>query len=120
MKTQSIASNSILALTVSVMIVATSVALANEQVKLGDGTTCTVIEATSSTAGGSVSSSTTLDGRTTTTNSGGSSASSSAGSSATSGNAAGQAFSMASATRPDGSVITRRSDGTCDITKPGT
>jgi hypothetical protein len=35
-----------------------------------------------------------------------------------SGNAGSQSFSMATATRPDGSIITRRSDGTCDITKP--
>nr|WP_245515475.1 hypothetical protein [Rhizobium deserti] len=103
-------------------------AFADEQVKLDDGTVCTVIGSTSSTGGGTstsvtagggtVSSSTTLDGRTTTTHSGGGSASSTTGSSVSSGNAGSQAFSMATATRPDGSVITRRSDGTCDITKP--
>jgi len=103
-------------------------AFANETVKLDDGTTCTVIESTGSTGngtstsvtagGGSVSSSTTIDGKTTTMNSGDGSASSSAGSSVTTGTAGNQAFSTASVTRPDGTVITRRSDGTCDITKP--
>ena len=103
-------------------------AFANETVKLDDGTTCTVIESTGSTGnglstsvtagGGSVSSSTTVDGKTTTMQSGGGSTSSSAGSSVTSGTAGSQSFSTASVTRPDGTVITRRSDGTCDITKP--
>jgi hypothetical protein len=50
--------------------------------------------------------------------SGGGSVSSSAGSSVTTGTAGTQSFSTASVTRPDGSVLTRRSDGTCDITKP--
>ncbi|PXA85249.1 hypothetical protein DMC25_16050 [Caulobacter sp. D4A] len=103
-------------------------ALATETVKLDDGTTCTIIESTSSigngtstsvtAGGGGVSSSTTIDGKTTTTQSGGGSASSSAGSSVTTGTAGNQAFSTASVTRPDGTVITRRSDGTCDITTP--
>ncbi|MCK8782666.1 hypothetical protein M0654_22110 [Rhizobium sp. NTR19] len=101
-----------------------AVAALAEQVKLDDGTTCTIIESTSTpgngtstsvTAGrGGVSSSTTVGGQTATSSSGGAAASSSA----SSGSAGGQAFSTASATRPDGSVITRRSDGTCDITKP--
>ncbi len=101
-----------------------------ETVKLDDGTTCTVIESTSSagtgnsstvTAGkGDVTSSTTVGGQTMTmqSGSGSGSVSSSAGSSVTSGNAGGHSFSTASITRPDGSVVTRRSDGTCDITKP--
>jgi hypothetical protein len=103
-------------------------AFANETVKLDDGTTCTVIENTGSigngistsitAGGGSISSSTTVDGKTTTMHSDGGSASSSAGSSVTSGTAGNQAFSTASITRPDGTVITRRSDGTCAIAKP--
>lgn len=103
-------------------------ALSAETVTLDDGTTCTVIEgagtatgdtSTSVTAGGgSVSSSTTLNGKTTTTQSGAGSTSSSASSSSTSDAGGSQAFSSASVTRPDGSVVTRRSDGTCDITKP--
>jgi len=107
------------------MIIACA-AFANETVKLDDGTTCTVIESTGSigngtsitAGGGNVSSSTTVDGKTTTMHSGGGSASSSAGSSVTSRTAGSQAFSTASITRPDGSVVTRRSDGTCDVTKP--
>ncbi|CDZ74072.1 Hypothetical protein NGAL_HAMBI2610_57040 [Neorhizobium galegae bv. orientalis] len=103
-------------------------AFATETIKLDDGTTCTVIESTGSVGngtstsvtagGGSVSSSTTIDGKTTTMHSGGGSASSSAGSSVTTGTAGNQAFSTASVTRPDGTVITRRSDGTCDVTRP--
>jgi hypothetical protein len=103
-------------------------AFANETVKLDDGTTCTIIESSGSTGngmstsitagGGSVSSSTTIDGKTTTMHSGGGSTSSSAGSSATSGAAGSQSFSTASVTRPDGTVLTRRTNGTCDVTKP--
>jgi hypothetical protein len=99
-----------------------------ETVKLDDGTTCTVIESTSSAGTGSsssvtvgngdVTSSTTVGGQTMTMQSGSGSVSSSAGSSVTSGNAGGHSFSTASLTRPDGSVVTRRSDGTCDITRP--
>lgn len=99
---------------------------AAETIKLDDGTTCTVLEgsstggtSTSITAGnGGVTSSTTIDGKTTTMNSGNGSASASAGSSVTTGTAGNQAFSMSSVTRPDGSVVTRRSDGTCSVTKP--
>ena len=101
--------------------------LAAETIKLDDGTTCTVLEG-SSTAGGTstsitagnggVTSSTTIDGKTTTMNSGSGSASASAGSSVTTGTAGNQAFSMSSVTRPDGSVVTRRSDGTCSVTQP--
>ncbi|MGD9479709.1 hypothetical protein [Shinella sp. G-2] len=106
----------------------TSSAFATETVTLGDGTTCTVIEGNSITGGGttssvtagggSVTSSTTIDGKTTTMHSGSGSASSSAGSSTSSSTNGAQAFSSASVTRPDGSVVTRRSDGTCDIVKP--
>lgn len=97
-----------------------------ETVTLDDGTTCTIIESTSSAGnttssvtagGGKVTSSTTIGGNTTTTGSAAGSASSSA-SSSVSGTAGNEAFSTASVTRPDGSIVTRRSDGTCDITKP--
>lgn len=111
-----------------VLMIAGTALSDNETVKLDDGTTCTVIESTGSArngtstsitaGGGSVSSSTTIDGKTTTIKSGGGSTSSSAGSAVTSGTAGSQSFSTASVTRPDGTVITRRSDGTCDITKP--
>ncbi|MBY5823643.1 hypothetical protein [Rhizobium leguminosarum] len=92
-----------------------------EEIKLDDGTTCTVVQSQSSqgdmsttvTAGnGQVSSSTTTGGGST----GSSSSSSSAGSSAGSGSV--DSYSTASITRPDGTVITKRSDGTCSITKP--
>jgi len=101
--------------------------LAAETIKLDDGTTCTVLDSSSTAGGtsssvtagnGSVSSSTTVDGKTTTMSSAGAGASSSTGSSVTTGTAGNQAFSMASVTRADGSVVTRRSDGTCSITKP--
>lgn len=94
----------------------------SEEIKLDDGTTCTVVETRSSqgdmsttvTAGnGHVSSSTTTTGGGST---GSSSSSSSAGSSAGSGSV--DSFSTASITRPDGTVITKRSDGTCSVTKP--
>ncbi|MBY5775682.1 hypothetical protein HFN59_00900 [Rhizobium leguminosarum] len=93
----------------------------SEEIKLDDGTTCTVVQSQSSqgdmsttvTAGnGQVSSSTTTGGG----SAGSSSSSSSAGSSAGSGSV--DSFSTASITRPDGTVITKRSDGTCSITKP--
>jgi hypothetical protein len=110
------------------LLIAGTALSANETVKLEDGTTCTVIESTGSTGkgtstsvtagGGNLSSSTTVDGKTTTMQSSGGSTSSSAGSSVTSGTAGTQSFSTASVMRPDGTVITRRSDGTCDVTKP--
>ncbi|MBY3052488.1 hypothetical protein HFO28_20375 [Rhizobium leguminosarum] len=93
----------------------------SEEIKLDDGTTCTVVQSQSSqgdmsttvTAGnGQVSSTTTTGGGSTGT----SSSSASAGSSAGSGSV--DSFSTASITRPDGTVITKRSDGTCSITKP--
>ncbi|MGO7211123.1 hypothetical protein ACC817_21380 [Rhizobium ruizarguesonis] len=93
----------------------------SEEIKLDDGTTCSVVQSQSSqgdmsstvTAGnGHVSSSTTTSGG----SSGSSSSSASAGSSAGSGGV--DSFSTASITRPDGTVITKRSDGTCSITKP--
>ncbi|MBY5586775.1 hypothetical protein HFO49_04640 [Rhizobium leguminosarum] len=92
-----------------------------EEIKLDDGTTCTVVESRSSqgdmsttvTAGnGQVSSSTTTGSG----SAGSSSSSSSAGSSAGSGSV--DSFSTASITRPDGTVITKRSDGTCSVMKP--
>ncbi|MBY3172914.1 hypothetical protein [Rhizobium laguerreae] len=93
----------------------------SEEIKLDDGTTCTVVQSQSSqgdmsttvTAGnGQVSSTTTTGGGSTGT----SSSSSSAGSSAGSGSV--DSFSTASITRPDGTVITKRSDGTCSVMKP--
>lgn len=120
--------NGAFALPLILAVMITGAAFGNETVKLNDGTTCTIIESTGSAGngtstsitagGGSVSSSTTVDGKTTTMHSSGGSVSSSAGSSVTSGTAGNQAFSTASVTRPDGTVITRRSDGTCEITKP--
>lgn len=121
-----------------ILIGTIAVAASSEQVTLDDGTTCTVINGIESetatgtglsssvtAGGGTVSSSTTINGRTTTTHSGGgttssaaNSSTSSTGSSATAGSSDGQSFSTASVTKPDGTVITRRSDGTCDITKP--
>nr|WP_223216605.1 hypothetical protein [Rhizobium mesosinicum] len=92
---------------------------ASEEIKLDDGTTCTVVEtqtsagdmSTTVTAGnGKVSSSTTAGNGSST------SASSSASSSAGSGSV--DSYSTASVTRPDGTVITKRSDGTCSVTKP--
>lgn len=100
-------------------------ALTSETVTLPDGTTCTVAEtigsatpgtsSTSVTAGnGRVSSSTTITGATAGS---GSSASSSASSSAT-GAGSIDTLSTASVTRPDGTTVTRRSDGTCHFIKP--
>ncbi|MGK6317690.1 hypothetical protein [Neorhizobium sp. DT-125] len=128
MTSASISTRSTFTLSTIAMVIAAGAACANETIKLDDGTTCTIIEnkgsvgngtSTSITAGGgSVSSSTTADGKTTTMHTGGGSASSSSGWSSTGSATGSQAFSTASVTRPDGSVITRRSDGTCDITKP--
>lgn len=96
-----------------------------KEIKLDDGSTCMVIEheqseggsvSSSVTAGsGSVSSSTTVGGGTAAS---GGSASSSSASSATSGSSGGESFATASVTRPDGTTITRRSDGTCAIIQP--
>ncbi|EJB03848.1 hypothetical protein FHX14_004786 [Rhizobium sp. BK619] len=91
----------------------------SEEIKLDDGTTCTIVQSqagdmsTTVTAGnGHVSSSTTTGSG----SAGSSSSSASAGSSAGSGSV--DSFSTASITRPDGTVITKRSDGTCSMTKP--
>ncbi|WP_458391470.1 hypothetical protein [Sinorhizobium medicae] len=96
-----------------------------KEIKLDDGSTCMIIEQESSEGGGvsssvtvrsgSVSSSTTVGGGAAAS---GGSATSSAGSSATSGSSDGESFATASVTRPDGTTITRRSDGTCAIIKP--
>ena len=95
---------------------------AAETQTLEDGTRCTVIESDASAGaatglstevtagGGKVSSSTTL--------SQGSGAGSSSSSSATSSTGGTGSISSTSTTRPDGSVVTRRSDGTCEITRP--
>ncbi|EJC82922.1 hypothetical protein Rleg4DRAFT_4652 [Rhizobium leguminosarum bv. trifolii WSM2297] len=91
----------------------------SEEIKLDDGTTCTIVQSqagdmsTTVTAGnGHVSSSTTTGSG----SAGSSSSSASAGSSAGSGSV--DSFSTASITRPDGTVVTKRSDGTCSMTKP--
>ncbi|WP_246714148.1 hypothetical protein [Rhizobium leguminosarum] len=91
----------------------------SEEIKLDDGTTCTIVQSqagdmsTTVTAGnGHVSSSTTTGSG----SAGSSSSSASASSSAGSGSV--DSFSTASITRPDGTVITKRSDGTCSMTKP--
>lgn len=128
MKSQAITASGASVLPLAIGLLFTCSAFAAETVTLDDGTTCTVIESDSTAegstsssvmaGGGSVTSSTTIDGKSTTVHSGSGSVSSSAGSSSSSGAANGQAFSAASFTRPDGSVVTRRSDGTCDITKP--
>ncbi|WP_179864834.1 MULTISPECIES: hypothetical protein [Sinorhizobium] len=105
-----------------VMAIIAPGAVMAEEIKLDNGSTCTVIEqkssdggvSTSVTAGsGSVSSSTTVGGSTA---SGGSA--SSAGSSVTAGSSTGESYATASVTRPDGTTVTRRSDGTCAIIKP--
>ena len=121
-----------------ILVAGIAVAASSEQVTLEDGTTCTIIHSdsgepgaagglsTSVTAGGGkVSSSTSVGGQTSTTTSGTGASSSTAGSSVSSSGATssssssgGHAFSTASIVQPDGTVITRRSDGTCDITKP--
>ncbi|WP_082471717.1 hypothetical protein [Rhizobium sp. Leaf321] len=128
MTSASFSHNGAFALPLILGVIVAGTAFANESIKLNDGTTCTVIESsgpvgngtsTSVTAGGgSVSSSTTIDGKTTTMHSSSGSTSSSAGSSVTSGTAGTHSFSTASITRPNGTIITRRSDGTCDVTKP--
>ncbi|WP_192936865.1 hypothetical protein [Sinorhizobium meliloti] len=98
---------------------------AAKEIKLDDGSTCVVIEPEQSdgsrvsssviVGSGSVSSSTTVGGG---TSASGGSATSSAGSSVTSGSSGGESFATATVTRPDGTTITRRSDGTCAIIKP--
>lgn len=108
---------SIIALAASLALIAGPTM--SEEIKLDDGTTCTIVQSqagntsTTVTAGnGQVSSSTTTGSG----SAGASSSSASAGSSASSGSV--DSFSTASITRPDGTVITKRSDGTCSITKP--
>ncbi|MBX5160345.1 MULTISPECIES: hypothetical protein [unclassified Rhizobium] len=108
---------STIALTASLTLIAGQTL--SEEIKLDDGTTCTIVQSqagdmsTTVTAGnGHVSSSTTTGGG----SAGSSSSSASAGSSAGSGSV--DSFSTASITRPDGTVITKRSDGTCSLTKP--
>ncbi len=128
MTSASFSHKSAFALPLIFAIIINGAALANETIKLNDGTTCSVIESGSSAGngsstsvtagGGGVSSSTTIGGTTTTVQSRNGSTSSSAGSSITTGTAGTQSFSTASVTRPDGTIITRRSDGTCDVTKP--
>ncbi|PDT02144.1 hypothetical protein CO666_21575 [Rhizobium chutanense] len=107
---------STIALTTSLVLAAGHVMA--EEIKLDDGTTCTIVQSqagdtsTTVTAGnGHVSSSTTTG-----SGSAGSSSSATAGSSAGSGSV--DSFSTASITKPDGTVITKRSDGTCSIAKP--
>lgn len=128
MKSQAITTPGAYVLPLALGLLFTCSAFAAETVTLDDGTTCTVIDGNSTAGGGTsssvtagggnVTSSTTIDGKTITMHSGSGSTSSRAGSSSSAGVADAQAFSTASLTRPDGSVVTRRSDGTCDITKP--
>lgn len=103
----------------SACLVLTAGQTMSEEIKLDDGTTCTIVQSqagdmsTTVTAGnGHVSSSTTSGSG----SAGSSSSSASASSSAGSGSV--DSFSTASITRPDGTVITKRSDGTCSMTKP--
>ena len=128
MKTQVIMPHVVITVPLALGLLFAHGAHSAETVTLDDGTICTVVEGSSAAGGGasssvtagggSVTSSTTIGGKTTTPHTGGGSASSSAGSSSGSVANGAQAFSSASVTRPDGSVVTRRSDGTCDITKP--
>uniref|UniRef100_UPI003F25F02A hypothetical protein n=1 Tax=Rhizobium sp. F40D2 TaxID=3453141 RepID=UPI003F25F02A len=103
----------------SACLVLTAGQTMSEEIKLDDGTTCTIVQSqagdmsTTVTAGnGHVSSSTTTGG------SAGSSSSSSASAGSSAGSGSVDSFSTASITRPDGTVITKRSDGTCSMTKP--
>ncbi|HWT56267.1 MAG TPA: hypothetical protein VN284_00220 [Rhizobium sp.] len=103
----------------SACLVLTAGQTMSEEIKLDDGTTCTIVQSqagdmstTVTASNGHVSSSTTTGGSADSS----SSSSASAGSSAGSGSV--DSFSTASITRPDGTVITKRSDGTCSMTKP--
>jgi len=106
--------------TAKAIIYATAILVAgqadSEDIKLDDGTTCNLVQSQASsgtmsttvTAGnGTVSSSTTT----------GSGQSTSSSSSST-GSGSVDSYSTASITRPDGTVITKRSDGTCSVMKP--
>ncbi|WP_455918891.1 hypothetical protein [Ensifer canadensis] len=117
-------SNPFVAVAVSLAAVVSAPFFAEaKEIKLDDGSTCTIIEQKSSEKGGvsssvtagsgSVSSTTTVGG-----SSSGGSTTSSAGSSVTTGSSPGESFSTTSVTRPDGTTITRRSDGTCAILQP--
>ncbi|MBB3595933.1 hypothetical protein FHX08_006353 [Rhizobium sp. BK529] len=91
-----------------------------EDIKLDDGTTCTLVE-TQSSSGGTSTTVTAGNGKvtsSTTTGTGPSTSSSSSASSSAAGSGSVDSFSTASVTRPDGTVITKRSDGTCSVTKP--
>ena len=118
MTSPSFSHNGAFALPLILAVVVAGAAFANESIKLNDGTTCTVIESSGPVGDGTSTSITAGDGKTTTMQSSGGSTSSSAGSSVTSGTAGTHSFSTASVTRPDGTIVTRRSDGTCDVTKP--
>ncbi|MFS2152875.1 MULTISPECIES: hypothetical protein [unclassified Rhizobium] len=92
-----------------------------ESITLDDGTVCTIIEGHSVT-GGMSTSVTAGNGKVTSSTTTGQTASSSTATSSASSSSAGSAsadsFSTASKTRADGSVVTKRSDGTCSITNP--
>ena len=87
---------------------------------LEDGTHCTIAEArgagapstTVTAGGGRVTSSTTMGTGAVSSSSG------TASSNVSSGNGSAQSMSTTSFTRPDGSAVTRSSDGHCVITKP--
>lgn len=91
-----------------------------EDIKLDDGSTCTVIEGKS--ASGDMSTTVTAgNGRvtsSTTTGTGSSTSASSSASSSSAGSGSVDSSSTASVMRPDGTVITKRSDGTCSVTRP--
>jgi len=91
----------------------------SEDIKLNDGTTCNLVQSLTSsgdmsttvTAGNGTVSSSTSTGS-------GQSTSSSASSSSSAASGSVDSYSTASVTRPDGTVITKRSDGTCSVMKP--
>ena len=91
-----------------------------EDIKLDDGTSCTLVEKQPDT-GGTSTTVTAGNGKvtsSTTTGSGSSSSASSSASGSVNGSGSVDSFSTASMTRPDGTVVTKRSDGTCSVTKP--
>ncbi|GGD76373.1 hypothetical protein CO653_32075 [Rhizobium anhuiense] len=92
---------------------------ASEDIKLDDGTTCTVVEGR--TSSGNMSTTVTAgNGKVSSSSATGAGSSTAASSSSASSAGAGSvdSYSTASVTRPDGTVITKRSDGTCSVTKP--
>ena len=91
---------------------------AAEEISLADGTTCTLTEEHSGSDGMSTTVTAGNGKVTSSTTSGIGSTSSSSASTSSAGSGSVDSYSSASVTRPDGTVITKRSDGTCSITKP--